>query len=118
MLRTLNLAGRFQRLDVLEGRLCIPCNDFARLPGVAAYFSAMSRLGDGIAGYIMLMLLPVIYGQPAIRPMLIMSLTALVGVGLYKVLRQSSRIAVIWVIWRNSRLCRKPAQAGSRLEEL
>ena len=86
-MRTIRLEGRFARLDALEARLCVPCNGFARMAAVQYFFSAVSRLGDGIAWYAMLAVLPLVYGPDAIRPSLTMSITALIGVGVYKVLK-------------------------------
>ncbi len=81
------LESGFSRLDAFEGRLCIPCNEFARIRPVGLYFTAVSRLGDGIAWYAMLAVLPLVYGFSAVLPTLAMGLTALVGVLLYKVLK-------------------------------
>lgn len=81
------LEGGFARLDALEVRLCLPFNGFARIPAVRDYFRVASRLGDGMAWYWMLALLPLIRGPGALRPVLAMGLTALVGVGLYKLLK-------------------------------
>jgi undecaprenyl-diphosphatase len=86
-MRTFRLAGGFDRLDALEGKLCIPCNSFARFPGVSLYFRVASRLGDGIAWYAMLGALPLAFGQAALLPVAHMALTGLLGVGLYKMLK-------------------------------
>lgn len=79
----------FARLDALEGRLCVPVNLIARNEFVRSYFTAVSRLGDGIAWYAMLVVLPVAFGESAWRPTLIMTVTALIGVLLYKLLKES-----------------------------
>jgi undecaprenyl-diphosphatase len=86
-MRTFRLAAGFERLDALEGKLCLPCNNFARIPLVGLYFRVVSRLGDGIAWYAMLAALPVVFGTPALMPALHMGLTALVGVLIYKALK-------------------------------
>lgn len=85
----IRLVRGFARLDALEGRFCVPCNEIARIPLVRHYFTLVSRLGDGIAWYAMLGVLPLVYGRPALTPALAMGLTALIGVGLYKVLKSS-----------------------------
>ena len=79
----------FARLDAFEGRLCAPCNELARLLPVRAYFRAASRLGDGIAWYAMLAILPVAFGLQALLPTLHMVLTGMVGVALYKLLKDN-----------------------------
>lgn len=86
-MRTFRTADGFARLDAFEGRFCIPCNDFARLPGVGTYFRVVSRLGDGMGWYTTLATLPVVFGLSAIRPVAHMGVTALVGVALYKLLK-------------------------------
>ena len=87
-LRSVNLAGSFQRLDELEGKLCVPCNDMARIPVVRYYFAAVSRLGNGIAWYAMLAVLPLVFGLSAVVPTLHMGLTSLVVVALHRLLKQ------------------------------
>lgn len=86
-MRALRLDGGFARLDALEARLCVPCNGFARIPAVRHFFKAVSRLGDGIAWYAMLAVLPLVYGPNAIRPSVAMGITALIGVAVYKALK-------------------------------
>ena len=86
-MRDLRLVAGFTRLDILEARLCLPCNHCARIPAVRHYFRAVSRLGDGIAWYLMLAALPMVFGPPALGPAAHMGLTALAGVVLYKLLK-------------------------------
>lgn len=78
----------FQRLDAFEVKLCLPFNGFARIPEVRAYFAAVSRLGDGLAWFAMLAVLPLVFGANALIASLHMGLTALAGVALYKILKQ------------------------------
>ena len=43
-----------------------------------------SRLGDGIIWYVLVLLLPLIYGRPAVRPAIVMALTGIArGVAVY-----------------------------------
>ena len=79
----------FARLDALEGRLCVPLNGIARNWFVRGYFKAVSRLGDGIAWYATLVVLPLVCGQPAWRPTLAMIATGLLGLAIYKVLKST-----------------------------
>ena len=88
-MRDLRLAGGFARLDTLEGKLCGPCNSIARFPAIRLFFKAASRLGDGVAWYVMLAVLPIVFGTDALAASLHMALTALVGVGVYKLLKES-----------------------------
>lgn len=77
----------FARLDAWEAELCRRCNRLGTWPLMRAYFSLASRLGDGIAWYALLALLPLFYGVEAVAGSLHMSVTALVGVGLYKLIK-------------------------------
>jgi undecaprenyl-diphosphatase len=83
----LRLANGFARLDALEARLCVPFNGIARVPAVRRYFAAVSRLGDGVAWYAMLCVLPLVFGKSAIWPTLHIGITALVVVVVHKVLK-------------------------------
>lgn len=82
------LPAAFARLDRLEVRLCVPVNFAGRYPLVRAYFAAISRLGDGVAWYTLLAILPLLFGSSAILPGLQMVMTGLVGVATYKLLKQ------------------------------
>lgn len=86
-MRSLRLTANFQLLDTFEGKLCLPCNQFARFPFVRAYFKTVGRLGDGFIWYSMLVALPLYYGETATGPAVHMAATALVGVAVYKFLK-------------------------------
>jgi undecaprenyl-diphosphatase len=82
------LPAAFARLDSLEVRLCLPVNSAARFPLVRNYFALVSRLGDGVAWYALLVILPLVAGTAAILPSIHMALTGLAGVVIYKFLKQ------------------------------
>lgn len=82
------LPAAFARLDSLEVRLCLPVNSTARFPLVRNYFAVVSRLGDGVAWYTLLAVLPLVAGATALLPSLHMALTGLAGVAIYKALKQ------------------------------
>jgi len=88
-MRVLRLSSGFARLDALEARLCVPCVALVRHPGVRTYFQVVSRLGDGIAWYLLLALLPLAYGPSATGPVVAMGVTALVAVLIYKILKKT-----------------------------
>ena len=88
-MREFRLAGGFAQLDALEGRLCLPCNQFARIPLVRLYFSAASRLGDGIAWYVTIVALPIVFGMEALPASVHVVATGLVGVAIYKLLKSA-----------------------------
>ncbi|HEY5019924.1 MAG TPA: phosphatase PAP2 family protein [Steroidobacteraceae bacterium] len=70
-----------------EYRLCRGFNRGAGMPWVRALFQAASRLGDGIIWYVLVAALPLTYGQPAVRPALVMAVTGLAGILIYKWLK-------------------------------
>ncbi len=82
------LPAAFARLDSLEVRLCLPVNSAGRYPLVRNYFAAVSRLGDGVAWYTLLAILPLLFGSSAILPGLHVVLTGLIGVLIYKFLKR------------------------------
>lgn len=75
------------RFDLAEYRLCRGCNRGAGLPWVRWSLQAASRLGDGILWYVLVGALPLVYGPPAVRPALVMAVTGLTGILIYKWLK-------------------------------
>ena len=78
----------FDRVDVYEQRLCRSLNRGLEHRAVRELFVVVSRLGDGIAWYLLVLLIPVRYGEAGLKPALVMAVTGLVGVGIYKLLKQ------------------------------
>lgn len=76
------------RFDVAEYRLCRRLNRGAGRRWVRLVFRVASRLGDGILWCVLVVLLPLVYGPAALRPALVMSLTGLAGVAIYKFLKR------------------------------
>ena len=81
-------ARLFQRVDAFELRLCRRLNRGCRRPAVRDLFRVISRLGDGVFWYIVMLLLPVRFGEPGVKPARSMAVTGVVGVALYKILKQ------------------------------
>jgi undecaprenyl-diphosphatase len=86
-MKTTTLSALFARIDAAEYGLCRRLNQGASHGGLRAIFRVASRLGDGVVWYAMLALLPILYGPVAIRPAVVMALTGVLGVGLYKALK-------------------------------
>jgi undecaprenyl-diphosphatase len=80
-------ARLFQRADAYEQRLCRSLNRGLMRPAVRDLFVVVSRLGDGVAWYVLVLLIPVRYGEAGLRPALVMAVTGIIGVALYKVLK-------------------------------
>ena len=77
----------FQRVDAYEHRLCRRLNRGLEHPVVRDVFVVVSRLGDGVAWYMLVLLIPVRYGAAGLKPALVMAATGIVGVVLYKMLK-------------------------------
>jgi undecaprenyl-diphosphatase len=77
------------RFDLAEYSLCRRLNRGAAWPAVRALLRIASRLGDGIAWYALLAVLPLLYGPAAIRPAIGMALTGILGVLIYRWLKRA-----------------------------
>ena len=75
------------RFDMAEYRLCRGLNRGAGLRWVCTPFQVASRLGDGIVWYVLICALPLVYGRTALRPSLVMAVTGLMGILIYKWLK-------------------------------
>lgn len=75
------------RADALERRVCITINTWSRHRLVRDLFRVVSRLGDGVLWYTLLVAITVSGGLDAAVAMLHVGLTALAGVYLYKYLK-------------------------------
>lgn len=82
------LPAVFARLDAFELKLCRPANAAARNMQLRLYFSVVSRLGDGVAWYVLLGLMPLVKGPEALPASLQTALTGLVGLLVYRVLKE------------------------------
>lgn len=78
----------FARFDRAEQRLCLRLNRFSTQRGVRALFAAVSRVGDGVVWYALMGVLALTQGRYGIRAALAMGITALVGLALYKLLKE------------------------------
>jgi undecaprenyl-diphosphatase len=79
----------FARVDAAEYRICRRLNQGAALPVPRRIFQIASRLGDGIIWYVLMAALPLVYGRQALRPVVIMALTGVLGVVVYKLLKRA-----------------------------
>ena len=77
------------RVDAAEYGLCRTLNRGAAFALPRRIFQVASRLGDGIIWYVLLGLLPLLYGGAALRPVMVMALTGAAGVVLYSFLKRT-----------------------------
>ena len=75
------------RFDAAELRLCRGLNRTSGLLWVRTLLQVSSRLGDGIAWYGLVGLLPLLYGAAALRPAIVMATTGIVGLVIYRWLK-------------------------------
>ena len=75
------------RFDAAEYRLCRGLNRTSGLLWVRTLFRVSSRLGDGVAWYALVGLLPLLYGAAALRLAIVMALTGIVGLIIYRWLK-------------------------------
>ena len=69
----------FARFDLAEYRLCRGMNGVASHRGLRIVMQAASRLGNGVFWYVLMALLPVIYGAAGVRCALMMAATGCRG---------------------------------------
>ncbi len=77
-----------RRCDAAELDWCLRINRWARNRSVRNLFSSVSRLGDGVFWYALMLLLPAIYGADGWIPALQMLITGVLGVLTYKWLKR------------------------------
>lgn len=78
----------FARADAAEYRICRKLNHGAAFPVPRRIFQIASRLGDGLIWYVLIFALPVLYGRQALRPAVVMAITGVLGVIVYKMLKR------------------------------
>jgi undecaprenyl-diphosphatase len=76
------------RVDAAEYSLCRKLNRGASFAIPRRLFQIASRLGDGVVWYVLLALLPLLYGAVAVKPAIVMALTGILGVAIYKCLKR------------------------------
>jgi len=86
-MNTARAAGWFRRVDAAEYTLCLKLNRGCAFPALKDFFTAISRLGDGVFWYALMGLLPLIYGEAGVLPAIRMAVTGIAGVVLYKYLK-------------------------------
>jgi len=80
-------AELFRRVDAIEHSWCLRLNRGCDRPLVRDLFVTVSRLGDGIFWYVLVLSLPFIYGEAGLMPALRMALVGCTGLALYKYLK-------------------------------
>jgi len=76
------------RIDAAEYGLCRRLNRGATFALPRRIFQVASRLGNGVVWYVLILLLPLLYGAAAVRPAIFMALTGALGVVIYSLLKR------------------------------
>lgn len=76
-----------ERMNSFEAPLCLRWNRHGDQLEVQRFFAVISRLGDGIFWYLLMSLLPTLYGAAGLRAALHMLLVGAVSLSLYKALK-------------------------------
>jgi undecaprenyl-diphosphatase len=87
-MRATGLTAFMARVDAAEYGLCRRLNRGASFAVPRRIFQIASRLGDGLAWYVLLLALPLLYGASALKPAGIMALTGALGVLIYSLLKR------------------------------
>jgi undecaprenyl-diphosphatase len=76
-----------KRLDAFEVALCQPINNLVRLPAVRGLFAAVSRLGDGLIWYVLMIAFPIAFGMGGLALTAQMAFGGIIGLVTYKTLK-------------------------------
>ncbi len=77
----------FRRFDAAELKWCRTFNRFGQRPLVQPFFRLVSRLGDGVLWYTVMLCLPLANGSAGVTAAVHMLLSAAVGTLIYKLLK-------------------------------
>jgi undecaprenyl-diphosphatase len=80
--------GWLARLENAEVRFCLRANRGCESRVVLALFAAVSRLGDGVFWYGLMLALPLLYGERGIFVSLQLAATGVAGLLIYRVLKE------------------------------
>ncbi|MDH5777401.1 MAG: phosphatase PAP2 family protein, partial [Gammaproteobacteria bacterium] len=95
--------ARFERLDELEQALCRFFNHIADCPYVEKLFAVISRLGNGVFWYGLMMILPIADSVNGLIAGLHMAAVGLVCLALYKLLKNNLVRQRPYLKWNNIR---------------
>jgi undecaprenyl-diphosphatase len=80
-------AELFRRVDAMEHAWCLRLNRGCDRRAIRQLFVTVSRLGDGIFWYVLVLSLPLIYGDAGLMPALRMAIVGFTSLALYKYLK-------------------------------
>lgn len=86
-MRTARNIDLFCRIDTLEHAWCLRLNRACSRHSLRQLFAIVSRLGDGVFWYALMLALPLIYGREGVLPSVRMALVGVLGLVIYKYLK-------------------------------
>jgi undecaprenyl-diphosphatase len=84
----MSVTAMFLRADRAERRLCMWANAAARRNGIRGMFRVVSRLGDGVIWYALIVLVPLLRAEQGLLIAVQMLVTGGAGLLLYKLLKK------------------------------
>lgn len=83
----INLRFYLNRMHQLDTNMCVAVNHTSQYKAIRHFFRAISRLGDGVFWYTLMILILIFQGAEAVVPVLHMAVAGLLGTFIYKWLK-------------------------------
>ena len=83
----INLRLYLNRMHQLDTNMCVAVNHTSQYKAIRHFFRAISRLGDGVFWYTLMILILIFQGAEAVFPVLHMAVAGLIGTFIYKWLK-------------------------------
>jgi undecaprenyl-diphosphatase len=78
----------FMRVDVFERRACLAVNRASRSISIRRFFAVVSRVGDGVVWYVLMLAMPIARGRAGLSALIEMAAAGGLGLVVYKLLKQ------------------------------
>ena len=85
----MNLTNVWQRISVVDDNLCLLLNRLSHRQALALLFRFISRIGDGIFWYSLMLVLPLLYGWDGATATATMAMVGLLNLWLYRRCKKS-----------------------------
>ena len=80
----MNLANAWQRVSAVDNTLCLLVNRFSQRHILARLFRFISRIGDGIFWYSLMLVLPIVYGWEGLHASGVMAVVGAINLLIYR----------------------------------
>lgn len=80
----MNLTNVWQRISAADSNLCLLVNRISRRHAMAALFRFISRIGDGLFWYSLMLVLPLLYGWEGVTATGTMAIVGLLNLWIYR----------------------------------